>query len=227
MLPGQAGCWPGDREDFLLDGQAIPGSRRAGSRSARPIEDPGMSSSSSPQPSAGCYRRGRGPTADVLESIEQTVIGLRRLPGLLRKTCSSTPARTGWRSRCAAGAAASKSTSLTTGPRPRRPLRAASACSGCANESPSTEGQRRPPPRRRPHRALGQAAPRRPLPEPITEPGQITRMKIRRQDRLSGTLDRYRQPPDQARRIIGARRMLLQDQPRDRNRSRAARASHE
>ena len=36
--------------------------------------------------------------------------------------------------------------------------------------------------RHRPHRALGQAAPRRPLPEPITEPGQITRIEIRRLD---------------------------------------------
>ena len=41
--------------------------------------------------------------------------------------------------------------------------------------------------RHRPHRALGQAAPLRPLPGPITEPGQITRMEIHRQDRLGGT----------------------------------------
>ena len=46
--------------------------------------------------------------------------------------------------------------------------------------------------RHRPHRALGQAAPRRPSPEPITEPGQITRIEIRRQDRLSGILHEYR-----------------------------------
>jgi len=46
--------------------------------------------------------------------------------------------------------------------------------------------------RHRPHRALGQAAPLRPLPEPITEPGQITRMQIRRKDRLGGTLHEYR-----------------------------------
>jgi putative transposase len=46
--------------------------------------------------------------------------------------------------------------------------------------------------RHRPHRALGQAAPRRPLPEPTTEPGKITRMEIRRQDRLGGVLHEYR-----------------------------------
>ena len=49
----------------------------------------------------------------------------------------------------------------------------------------------------RPHRTLGQPDPRtsspvRPWPEPITEPGQITRMQIRRQDRLAGTLHEYR-----------------------------------
>ncbi|WP_326805992.1 integrase core domain-containing protein [Streptomyces sp. NBC_01788] len=42
--------------------------------------------------------------------------------------------------------------------------------------------------RHRPHRALGQAAPLRSLPEPITAPGQITHLKIRRRDRLGGTL---------------------------------------
>jgi transposase InsO family protein len=36
----------------------------------------------------------------------------------------------------------------------------------------------------RPHRALGQAAPLRPLPEPNTEPGQIRHLEIRRRDRL-------------------------------------------
>ncbi|MGY3205747.1 integrase core domain-containing protein [Streptomyces sp. TE5632] len=40
----------------------------------------------------------------------------------------------------------------------------------------------------RPHRALGQAAPLRPLPEPITAPGQIAHLKIHRRDRLGGTL---------------------------------------
>ncbi len=67
---------------------------------------------------------------------------------------------------------------MTTGPRPRRPLRAALACPGCANESPSIAGQCRPAPRRRPRRPPGQTAPRRPVPEPITEPGQITRTQI-------------------------------------------------
>ncbi|WP_268952046.1 integrase core domain-containing protein [Saccharopolyspora elongata] len=43
----------------------------------------------------------------------------------------------------------------------------------------------------RPHRALNQAAPLRPLPEPITEPGQITRLEIHRRDRLGGTLHEY------------------------------------
>lgn len=46
--------------------------------------------------------------------------------------------------------------------------------------------------RHRPHRALGQAAPLLPLPGPITEPGQITRTEVRRQDRLGGTLHEYR-----------------------------------
>ncbi|MFC6060857.1 integrase core domain-containing protein, partial [Streptomyces pratens] len=45
--------------------------------------------------------------------------------------------------------------------------------------------------RHRPHRALGQAAPPRSLPEPITEPGQIAHLKIRRRDRLGGTLHEY------------------------------------
>jgi putative transposase len=43
----------------------------------------------------------------------------------------------------------------------------------------------------RPHRALDQAAPLRPLPEPIIEPGQILRLDVRRQDRLGGTLHEY------------------------------------
>jgi putative transposase len=40
-------------------------------------------------------------------------------------------------------------------------------------------------------RGPGQAAPVRPLPEPIIEPGQILRLDIRRQDRLGGTLHEY------------------------------------
>ncbi|MEV6674485.1 integrase core domain-containing protein [Streptomyces sp. NPDC051162] len=43
----------------------------------------------------------------------------------------------------------------------------------------------------RPHRALRNAAPLRPLREPIDE-AQITRLDIRRQDRLAGTLHEYR-----------------------------------
>jgi putative transposase len=43
----------------------------------------------------------------------------------------------------------------------------------------------------RPHRALGQAAPLRPLPQPINEPAQIRRLKVHRRDRLGGTLHEY------------------------------------
>jgi transposase InsO family protein len=43
----------------------------------------------------------------------------------------------------------------------------------------------------RPHRALNQAAPLRPLPEPVTEPGQIPHLAVHRQDRLGGTLHEY------------------------------------
>jgi transposase InsO family protein len=43
----------------------------------------------------------------------------------------------------------------------------------------------------RPHRALNQAAPLRPLPEPISEPGEIANLQIRRRDRLGGTLHEY------------------------------------
>ena len=42
-----------------------------------------------------------------------------------------------------------------------------------------------------PHRALGQAAPLRPLPQPINEPAQIRRLKVHRRDRLGGTLHKY------------------------------------
>jgi len=44
----------------------------------------------------------------------------------------------------------------------------------------------------RPHRALRAAAPLRPLPGPITDPGQITQLDIRRQDRLGGTPHEYK-----------------------------------
>ncbi|TWF92228.1 integrase-like protein [Streptomyces brevispora] len=43
----------------------------------------------------------------------------------------------------------------------------------------------------RPYRTLGQAAPLRPLPEPITEPGQIAHLKVHRRDRLGGILHEY------------------------------------
>jgi transposase InsO family protein len=43
----------------------------------------------------------------------------------------------------------------------------------------------------RPHRALHAAAPQRPLPPPITKPGQLRHLDIRRRDRLSGILHEY------------------------------------
>ncbi|MFE3455307.1 integrase core domain-containing protein [Nonomuraea sp. NPDC059194] len=43
----------------------------------------------------------------------------------------------------------------------------------------------------RPHRTLRQAAPLRPLPEPSTIPAGITRLDIRRHDRLGGVLGEY------------------------------------
>ncbi|MFL4910551.1 integrase core domain-containing protein [Streptomyces sp. MMS24-I2-30] len=43
----------------------------------------------------------------------------------------------------------------------------------------------------RPHRALSQASPLRPLPHPINDPGNIRHLKIRRRDRLGGTLHQY------------------------------------
>ncbi|MGW4823479.1 integrase core domain-containing protein [Streptomyces sp. NPDC004227] len=43
----------------------------------------------------------------------------------------------------------------------------------------------------RPHRALGQAAPLRPLPTPTAEPGQTKHLEIGRRDRLGGTLHEY------------------------------------
>jgi putative transposase len=43
----------------------------------------------------------------------------------------------------------------------------------------------------RTHRTLHSAAPLRALPEPITEPGQIAHLDIRRHDRLGGTLHEY------------------------------------
>ncbi|MGI5144241.1 integrase core domain-containing protein [Streptomyces sp. CA-106110] len=43
----------------------------------------------------------------------------------------------------------------------------------------------------RPHRALGQAAPLRPLPEVVDIPARRRRLRIRRRDRLVGTLHEY------------------------------------
>ncbi|AEM85955.1 integrase core domain-containing protein [Streptomyces violaceusniger] len=43
----------------------------------------------------------------------------------------------------------------------------------------------------RPHRALEQAAPCRPLPAPITQQAQLAHLKIDRRDRLGGTLHEY------------------------------------
>lgn len=43
----------------------------------------------------------------------------------------------------------------------------------------------------RPHRALGQVAPLRPLPAPINVPEQIGHREVRRRDRLGGTLHEY------------------------------------
>jgi transposase InsO family protein len=44
----------------------------------------------------------------------------------------------------------------------------------------------------RPHQAMRQAAPLRPVPQPITDPNEIARLDIRRRDRLGGTLHEYR-----------------------------------
>ncbi|MDI2127171.1 integrase core domain-containing protein [Yinghuangia seranimata] len=44
----------------------------------------------------------------------------------------------------------------------------------------------------RPHRTLQQAAPLRALPEPITDPDELARLRIRRNDRLGGTIHEYR-----------------------------------
>ncbi|MER6358452.1 integrase, partial [Streptomyces sp. NPDC001634] len=43
----------------------------------------------------------------------------------------------------------------------------------------------------RPHRTLKQAAPLRPLPEPISVPGHISHREVRRRNRLGGTLHEY------------------------------------
>lgn len=43
----------------------------------------------------------------------------------------------------------------------------------------------------RPHRALKDAAPCRPLPTPITQQAQLTHLEVHRRDRLGGTLNQY------------------------------------
>ncbi|MFA3842731.1 integrase [Streptomyces aureus] len=44
----------------------------------------------------------------------------------------------------------------------------------------------------RPHQAMRQVAPLRPVPQPIIDPNEIARLDIRRHDRLGGTLREYR-----------------------------------
>jgi transposase InsO family protein len=44
----------------------------------------------------------------------------------------------------------------------------------------------------RPHQGIANARPCTPLPPPITEPGQITRLDVRRHQRLGGILNEYR-----------------------------------
>ena len=43
----------------------------------------------------------------------------------------------------------------------------------------------------RPHRGIKNARPLRPLPDPITDPAALTRLRIRRHNRLSGLLHEY------------------------------------
>ena len=43
----------------------------------------------------------------------------------------------------------------------------------------------------RPHQGIANARPRKPLPQPITDPDQLTRLDIHRRDRLGGVLHEY------------------------------------
>lgn len=43
----------------------------------------------------------------------------------------------------------------------------------------------------RPHQGIANARPLHPLPQPISDPEQITRLDIRRRDRLGGLLHEY------------------------------------
>ncbi|MEU8489374.1 integrase core domain-containing protein [Streptomyces sp. NPDC048641] len=47
----------------------------------------------------------------------------------------------------------------------------------------------------RPHQGIANAHPMRPLPQTITDPGQITRLDIRRRKRLGGILHEYEHAP--------------------------------
>jgi transposase InsO family protein len=46
--------------------------------------------------------------------------------------------------------------------------------------------------RHRPHQAMDQAAPLRPVPHPVTESGATTRLEVHRLDRLGGIIHEYR-----------------------------------
>jgi putative transposase len=44
----------------------------------------------------------------------------------------------------------------------------------------------------RPHRGISNARPLHPLPDPITDPGQLARLDIQRRDRLGGIIHEYK-----------------------------------
>jgi hypothetical protein len=44
----------------------------------------------------------------------------------------------------------------------------------------------------RPHQGIANLRPLTPLPEPVTDPEQLTRLDIRRRDRLGGILHEYK-----------------------------------
>jgi len=54
-----------------------------------------------------------------------------------------------------------------------------------------SRGLRTRPISNRPHRAISNARPLHPLPEPLTDPDQITRLAIRRRDHLGGIIHEY------------------------------------
>ncbi|MET7929974.1 integrase core domain-containing protein [Streptomyces sp. NPDC005349] len=67
----------------------------------------------------------------------------------------------------------------------------------------------------RAHQAVKQAAPLRPLPQPITDPYQIARLDIGRNDRPGGVIHEYRHAAQAARmRISGAVPHVCQDRVR-------------